>query len=131
MHFPEETLYYLLFILSPVLAVISAVFVGFTIYEVISIFKNTIMTRFLKVLLVPIAIFIYLMNYVNNIFDFDFWFEAFLSGGGWDSLSTGQKFLITGPIIIGVIYLAIKYIIGWGSESKVELDQNIDEDHNK
>ena len=126
MQFPEETLFYLLFILSPVLAVISAIFVGFGIYEIIHVFKNTILTRLFKVLLVPVAIFVYLMNYVNQIFDFDFWFEALLSGGGWDSMSAGQKFFVTGPIIIGMIYLALKYVVGWGVETKVEPNHNLD-----
>ena len=119
MNLPEESIYYVLFFLSPFLAFISAIFVGYIVYEILNFFKNNILTRLLKIILVPIAFFIYLGNYINRVFDFDRWFDSFLSGGGWETLSAGDKFLIAGPIMIGILYAALKYVIGWGRKKTV------------
>ncbi len=119
MNLPEESIYYVLFFLSPFLALISGIFIGYFVYEILSIFKNTILTRLLKIILVPIAFLIYLGHYINRVFDFDRWFDSFLSGGGWETLSSGDKFLIAGPIMIGILYAALKYVIGWGRKKTV------------
>jgi|GEM_PF-2138338 len=127
MNLPEESIYYVLFFLSPFLALISAIFIGYFVYEILSIFKNTILTRLLKIILVPIAFLIYLGNYINRVFDFDRWFDSFLSGGGWETLSSGDKFLIAGPIIIGILYAALKYVIGWGRKKTVTVVEELEE----
>ncbi len=119
MNLPEESIYYVLFFLSPFLALISAIFVGYIVYEILNFFKNNILTRLLKIILVPIAFLIYFGNYINRIFDFDRWFDSILSGGGWETLSADDKFLIAGPIIIGLLYAALKYVIGWGRKKTV------------
>lgn len=119
MNLPEESIYYVLFFLSPFLALISAIFVGYFVFEILNFFKNNILTRLLKIILVPIAFLIYLGNYINRVFDFDRWFDAFLSGGGWETLSAGDQFLILGPIMIGILYAALKYVIGWGRKKTI------------
>ncbi len=118
MNFPEETLYYLLFFISPLLAFVSAVFVGFAVYEIINFFRSTLLTRLLIIIFVPAAFLGYFMHYLNRVFNFDVWLEYFLLGGGWEKLSFGDKFLITGPLILGTLYLAVKYILGWGGERR-------------
>jgi len=133
MDLPEITVHYLLFLLSPVLTIASTIFVGLGVIEIINFFKNNLLTRLLKVVFAPFAGLVYLMHYMVNVFDFDFWLESFLTGGGWESLTSGDKLIIFGPIVIGILYAAVKYVIGWeqgaemgeaGSEPEQDLENN-------
>ncbi len=115
-----ETLFYIIFILSPLLVVVNAFLAALFLRGAINFFPDSIITRLCKVIFLPLLFTAYVAVYFTSHFDFHSWFGVLWSEGGWHELPLRARLMITGPAIAAVIYGVADYVWGgFGSENRV------------
>ncbi len=120
----------IIYLLSPLIALINAYATGHIVGWAFIFLKPSILTRLIKVICVPIAFIVYIWFYYQNYFDFEIWMESiFLSGSEVAFPPAARAFLII-PVPLAVFVSVVSYVLGWPKhEEEEEVEVEVEEEH--
>ncbi|OPL09788.1 MAG: hypothetical protein AVO34_05070 [Firmicutes bacterium ML8_F2] len=104
----------IIFILSPAVVLVNAVLIGILKCWLLNLLEDSILTRALKVIFVPLACIFYIYIYFQYLFCFDSWWANLpFYAEGWAKMPLGEKLFVSLPAPSIILLFAICYISGY------------------
>jgi len=115
---------FVVFVIAPVLVIINAVAVSLIVLFLLNFFKDTVLTRLLKIILAPLAFIAVMFVYLEAYFDFDFWLEGILEQQSWSALSAAEQSFTFLPLTVYILLRAVCYVLGRPRGGEEEAAEN-------